>query len=186
MKEIYTGSLVRLSAFDPEEMGKAYAEWNRDSEFKRLLDSDAARLHSAKSGADFFQKMLDEATAANHFFAIRTLSDNRLLGDIGLDVVNNWMGRNAFVGIAIGKREDWSKGYGTDAMTLLLRYAFAEINLNRVTLCVFEYNPRAIRAYEKAGFTHEGRLRGALLRDGKRWDMLSMGVLREDWLAAHH
>jgi len=183
MKDIYSGSLTRLAAVDAQEMGKAYAEWNRDSEFKRLLDSDAARLHSAKAGADFFKKILDEAPAYNPFFSIRALSDNRLLGDITLEVLHAWNGRQAIVGIAIGERADWGKGYGTDAMKTLLRYAFNEMNLNRVTLNVFEYNPRAIRSYEKAGFTHEGRLRAALLRDGKRWDLLYMGVLREEWLA---
>jgi RimJ/RimL family protein N-acetyltransferase len=119
---------------------------------------------------------------ANHYFAIRALDDNRLLGDIGLEVTHNWMGRNAFVGLGIGKREDWGKGYGTDAMKIALRFAFTELNLERVTLNVFEYNPRAIRSYEKAGFKHEGRMRGSLLKDGKRWDMLFMGILREEWL----
>lgn len=182
MKDLFKGGLVRLSAFDAEEMGKAYATWNRDSEFKRLLDT-SARLHSEKSTVDFFKKMIEEAKPENHYFSIRALDDNRLLGDVGLDVVSGWMGRNAFVGIGIGNRTDWGKGYGTDAMKLALRFAFTEINLERVTLNVFEYNPRAIRSYEKAGFKHEGRMRGGLLKDGKRWDMLYMGVLREEWLA---
>jgi RimJ/RimL family protein N-acetyltransferase len=92
------------------------------------------------------------------------------------------MGRTAFVGIGIGERAYWGKGYGTDAMKVALRFAFTEINLERVTLNVFEYNPRAIRSYEKAGFKHEGRMRGALLKDGRRWDMIYMGILREEWL----
>ncbi len=68
-------------------------------------------------------------------------------------------------------------------MNLVLRFAFTEINLHRVTLTVFEYNPRAVRSYEKAGFRHEGRIRGALLRDGKRWDMFFMGILRDEWIS---
>ncbi|HQV63828.1 MAG TPA: GNAT family protein, partial [Anaerolineales bacterium] len=95
---------------------------------------------------------------------------------------NNWASRNAFVGIGINNREDWGKGYGTEAMKLMLQFAFTEVNLYRVTLTVFEYNPRAIRSYEKAGFRHEGRLRGALLKDGKRWDVLYMGILCDDWM----
>jgi RimJ/RimL family protein N-acetyltransferase len=181
MKDILKGELVQLAAFDAEEMGKAYAIWNRDSEFKRLLDT-STRIHSAKATIDFFKKMLDEAGAENHYFTIRALDDNRLLGDVGLDVVNGWMGRTAFVGIGIGERAYWGKGYGTDAMKVALRFAFTEINLERVTLNVFEYNPRAIRSYEKAGFKHEGRMRGALLKDGRRWDMIYMGILREEWL----
>jgi RimJ/RimL family protein N-acetyltransferase len=181
MKDIFKGELVRLSAFDHEELGKAYAGWTRDSELQRLFNSDASALHSAKAGVDFFEKMIKEDSPANHFFSIRKLDDNRLLGDINLDVINHWGSRDSFVGLGIGNREDWGKGYGTDAMKIILRFAFTELNLRRVTLTVFEYNPRAIRSYEKAGFSHEGRLRGALMRDGKRWDMLYMGILCDDW-----
>jgi len=181
MKDIFKGELVRLSAFDHEELGKAYEAWTRDSELQRLFNSGASALHSAKAGKDFFEKMIKDDSPADHFFSIRTLEDNRLLGDINLDVINAWSSRDSFVGIGIGSREDWGKGYGTDAMKIILRFAFTELNLRRVTLTVFEYNPRAVRSYEKVGFQHEGRLRGALLRDGKRWDMLYMGILAEDW-----
>jgi RimJ/RimL family protein N-acetyltransferase len=185
MRELLKGQIVRLSAADHEELAKAYAIWNRDSELTRLLDSNAARLHSAKAGADFFKKMLEDAKPEQHFFSIRALDDDRLLGDINLDVINNWNGRTAFVGINIGERSNWGKGYGTDAMQIVLRYAFTEINLNRVMLNVFEYNPRAIRSYEKAGFKHEGRARGGVLREGKRWDVVYMGILRDEWLTAN-
>jgi RimJ/RimL family protein N-acetyltransferase len=98
----------------------------------------------------------------------------------------NWPGRDAFVGLGIGEPEYWNKGYGTDVMNTLLRFAFTEINLRRVTLTVFEYNPRAIRSYEKAGFRHEGRKRQLLNREGKRWDELYMGILREEWMERNH
>ena len=107
--------------------------------------------------------------------------DERIIGGIGLDAIY-WTHRDAFVGIGIGDKEDWGKGYGTDAMRILLRYAFTELNLRRVTLDVFEYNPRGIRSYEKAGFVIEGRVREAVMREGRRWDMVYMGILREEWL----
>lgn len=182
MKDILRGKLVRLSAADHEELGRAYVAWNQDSELTRLMDARSVQLRSSKDIAGFFEKEFREESPAHHYFTIRGLDGNRLLGDIGLDVINNWASHDAFVGIAIGNREDWGKGYGTDAMKIILRFAFTEINLRRVTLTVFEYNPRAVRSYEKAGFRHEGRLRETLLRDGKRWDVLYMGILREDWL----
>jgi RimJ/RimL family protein N-acetyltransferase len=114
------------------------------------------------------------------FFMIRALQDDRIIGEIGLDGVS-WSNGNAWVGISIGEKEYWGKGYGTDALQVLLRYAFTELNLHRINLTVFEYNPRAIRSYEKAGFVHEGRERKALLRGGQRWDMIYMGILRKDW-----
>ena len=68
-------------------------------------------------------------------------------------------------------------------MQVLLRYAFDELNLYRVTLNTFEYNPRAIRSYEKAGFKVEGRVRKYLNREGRRWDVIFMGILAEEWRA---
>jgi len=181
MNDVLTGSLVRLSAVDPDEFSKAFAGWRRDSEFMRLMDSNAARLGSQKDSQKSIEKELEEQQLNQHWFTIRTLSDDKLIGDIGLYVFN-WSGRDAFVGLGIGERDFWGRGYGTDAMKLILRYGFMEVNLNRVTLTVFEYNPRAIRSYEKSGFGHEGRLRKYLDKDGRRWDMLFMGILRDEWL----
>jgi len=182
MQDILTGTLVRLSAVDHAELGKAYSIWNQDSELTRFLDARMVSLRSAKAISDFFEKEAKEESPVEYAFTIRALEDNSLLGDIGLFITNNWGPRDAFVGLGIGDRRNWGKGYGTDAMNIILRIAFIELNLRRVTLTVFEYNPRAIRSYEKTGFRHEGRLRGALLRDGKRWDMLYMGFLRDDWM----
>jgi len=181
MKDIFTGNLVRLSAFDPEEMSKAFPRWFQNSEYARLLDSAARPMRSSKAALKWMEKEAEEISIENYYFSIRTLAEDKLIGEIGLDVVN-WSGRDAFVGLGIGETDYWSKGYGTDVMNVLLRYAFTEINLKRVTLTVFEYNPRAIRSYEKAGFRHEGRLRRLLNREGRRWDELFMGILRQEWL----
>ena len=185
MKDIFKGNLVRLSAMDSEEIGKALSWQGRDSELMRLMDTGPTRLHSTKAAAKFFEKIMEEDSSANHFFSIRALNDNRLLGDINIDVINNWSSQDAYVGIGIYKRDDWGKGYGTEAMQLILQFGFIELNLRRVTLTVFEYNPRAIRSYEKCGFQVEGRVRGRLIKDNKRWDMLVMGVLREEWVKLH-
>lgn len=181
MNEILKGKFVRLSAFDPEEMSQAFPRWNRNSEYFRLLNSSARPMQSAKAAAKWMEEEAAELTPAGYYFSIRTLADEKLIGELGLDVVD-WSGRDAFVGLGIGETEYWNKGYGTDVMNILLRYSFTEINLRRVTLSVFEYNPRAIRSYEKAGFRHEGRLRQVLNKEGKRWDMLYMGILRDEWL----
>ena len=89
---------------------------------------------------------------------------------------------DAWVGIGIGERDFWSKGYGTDMMKVCLRYAFLELGMQRVALGLHAYNPRALRSYEKAGFQLEGRTRQDVLREGKRTDTLWMGILREEWL----
>src|SRR5512147_1323789 len=181
MNDIFTGKLVRFSAFDPEEMSKAITRWNQNSEYQRLLNMNPHRMQSAKSTVKWMEEEVVEMSPASYFFSIRTLAEDKLIGELNLDVVN-WSGRDAFVGLSIGETEYWNKGYGTDVMNVLLRFAFIEINLRRVSLGVFEYNPRAIRSYEKAGFRHEGRLRHLLNREGRRWDNLFMGILREEWM----
>ena len=181
MKNILQGELVRLGALDADELSKAFTRWGRDSEYSRLLSSNAPRLQSQKAVQKWLEHEIEEQTVNQYWFSIRALADDKLLGDIDL-FVYNWIGRDAFVGLGIGEREFWGKGYGTDVMRVILRYAFTEVNLNRVTLNVFEYNPRAIRSYEKAGFSHEGRERKFLNKEGKRWDMLFMGILREEWM----
>lgn len=181
MRDVFKGELVRLGAMDAEEAGKAFSRWTRDSEFRRLLDSGVFPLKSQKNLQDMVEKDLEENSINQHWFSIRKLDDNALLGDIEL-YIYSWSARDAFVGLGIGEREFWGRGYGTDVMKVMLRYAFTEVNLHRVTLTVFEYNPRAIRSYEKAGFRHEGRMRQALNKEGRRWDILVMGILRREWL----
>ncbi|HSB02115.1 MAG TPA: GNAT family protein [Anaerolineales bacterium] len=181
MKDVLTGKFVRLSAFDPDEMSKAFIRWNLNSEYFRLLNSSARPMQSAKSNSKWMAEEVSEMSLASYSFSIRTLADDKLIGELDLDVVN-WIGREAFVGLGIVETEYWSRGYGTDIMNVLLRYAFTEINLQRVTLTVFEYNPRALRSYEKVGFRHEGQLRNFLNREGRRWNEVYMGILREEWM----
>ncbi len=89
--------------------------------------------------------------------------------------------RSAEFGISIGDKTCWDKGYGTEAVRLLCRHGFDTLNLNRIYLRVLETNPRAIRAYEKAGFTHEGRQRQAWYKDGRYLDFLVMSILKEEF-----
>src|SRR5512138_2508993 len=184
MNDVLTGKFVRLSAFDPEEMSKAFVRWNLNSEYFRLLNGAARPMLSARGNSKWMEEEVAEMSLASYYFSIRSLADDKLLGELGLDVIN-WPGRDSFVGLGIGETEYWGKGYGTDAMDILLRFAFTEINLQRVSLSVFEYNPRAIRCYEKVGFRHEGHLRKVLNRSGRRWNEVYMGILREEWMAVN-
>lgn len=185
MRDLYRGSLVRLSAANPQEISKSYSKWTRDSELMRLFGSGPARVHSVRASETYYEKEMNSLSENRYWFSIRALENDRLLGETDLEI-SNWQSREAFIGIGIYDRADWGKGYGTDAMKLALRFAFLELSLNRVSLTVFEYNPRAIRSYEKAGFQQEGRLRGALLKDGKRWDIVFMGILFDDWKVLNH
>jgi len=104
----------------------------------------------------------------------------KLIGDLGL-MDFDWRNRSVEVGIFIGEKQLWNQGYGSEAMALMLRPVFKTLNINRVMLRVYETNQRAIRAYEKVGFVHEGRLRQAEHRNGEYIDVLFMSVLRNEW-----
>ncbi len=179
-KNIFMGRLVRLTAEEPEVFTETFTRWDRDSEYRRLLDDEFARIWSPKKNMQWFQEELENPKEDMFFFQMRTLDGDRHIGFIGLfDFA--WNHGEAMVGIGIGERPFWGKGYGTDAMQVILRYAFTELNLWRVSLDVFEYNPRAIRSYEKAGFVVEGRCRRYIQREGRRWDIIYMSLLKEEW-----
>lgn len=105
------------------------------------------------------------------------------IGSCGYHQID-WRNRVGEVGIMIGAREYWGRGYGTDAMQALVAWGFYTLNLNRVQLRVFADNARAIRSYQKVGFQIEGRLRQGSFADGAYRDVVWMGVLRQDWSQA--
>jgi RimJ/RimL family protein N-acetyltransferase len=181
-KDLFRGELVRLAMEEPQAMAEAFSRWARDSEYWRLANFIPAQLYSVKAIKEWVEKEQENERGDEFVFTIRTIQDDHLIGDVELDGVL-WNHGDTFVGIGIGERGYWGKGYGTEAMRLILRYAFSELNLYRVSLNVFEYNSRAIRSYEKIGFVHEGHARGALVRDGRRYDLVYMGILREEWQA---
>jgi RimJ/RimL family protein N-acetyltransferase len=177
-QSLFQGELVRLGAADAKRDAEMIAKESRNAEYLRLLDSDPAVPVSAKALEAELEEDLEERDSIT--FVVYTLDGDKAIGFVGLNGIS-WNNRDAWVGIGIWDAEYRGKGYGTDAMRLALRYAFTELNLHRVTLGVFEYNPRAQRSYQKAGFTLEGRVRQELNRNGQRWDGLYMGILREEW-----
>lgn len=172
----FEGKVTRLAIFDSEQDVKCWARWNQDSEYQQLQDSGPASLWPAKNLKDWMEKHFEEFLG----FSIHTLAGDQIIGSIELSEID-WVAGNAWVGIGIGEREYWGKGYGSDAMNVLLRFAFESLNLKRVSLTVFEYNERAIKSYIKVGFKEEGRMRQWMQRAGQRYDLVFMGFMREEW-----
>lgn len=175
-----TGDLVRLAAVDPDPFCAAWARWMEDSEYDQLLDTGPQALFHTRD----LRKYLEKEVGNDYIlFGIHTLPEGRLVGFIDLGGFDR-LAHSAWVAIGIGEEDCRGRGLGSDAMRILTRYAFTVLNLHRINLTVFEYNARAIRSYEKCGFAFEGCQRQFLLRDGRRWDMIFMGLLKEDWMAA--
>ncbi len=170
------GNLVQLKPVEPEQAVKWFKTWDQDSMYLCLLDSEPANLWAETESKTFLEELVPKI----YFFSIHAVEDDKPIGSISLDSFD-WIAGNSWVGIGIGEPDYRSKGYGTDAMQVIVRYAFRVLNQHRVSLGVFEYNTRAIRSYEKAGFIEEGRLRQWVNRFGRRWDVIYMGILRKEW-----
>jgi diamine N-acetyltransferase len=178
------GDRIRFRAVEREDL-PTFVSWLNDAEVQQGIMIYHPFSHAQEE--NWFESMIkrpvDEQVMG---IEVRELPDKngienwKLIGTIGFADIN-WRNRSAEFGILIGEKSYWGQGYGTEAVRLLAEHGFNTLNLNRIFLHVFEDNPRAIRAYEKAGFTHEGRLRQAEFHHGKYLDMLIMGLLRDDF-----
>lgn len=174
---ILRGERVRLTALGANDL-PLLAAWQQDAEFLRLLDAMPAHPRSEAQLAEWLEH--EQKSPTDFPFGIRRLDDDALIGYVTVGEIL-WAHRSAWLTIAIGERANWGKGYGGEALRLALLFAFRELNLRRVQLTVFEYNARAIAAYERLGFRREGIFREALERDGRAWDMYLYGLLRREW-----
>lgn len=172
------GNQIRLRAVEHEDLPQ-FVTWLNDPEVTAGL-----LIYQPMSLGDeerWYQGML--ARPADEHPLVIEIQDGEawiMVGNLGLHHID-WRCRSVEVGIFIGEKALWSKGYGTKAMRLLLRHSFNTLNMNRVYLRVYENNPRAIRSYEKAGYVHEGRERQGMYKDGQYFDVLMMSVLRAEW-----
>lgn len=173
------GPRLYLDALTADD-GVAVAAWHRDGIFLRHLDADPATPPAADALTAGWNTI---KTAGGFPFAVRTQGeDPRLVGIVALDEVL-WAQRGGWLAMEIAPTE-WGQGFGREALGLLLRFAFDEVNLRRLSLTVFAYNTRAIRLYEGMGFVREGAFREFLVRDGQPHNMLLYGLLDREWRAA--
>ena len=113
-------------------------------------------------------------------FVIVRLSDNKLIGTIGLENISH-LRRIATLGIFIGDKESRNKGYGTEAIRLILDFGFNYLNLNNIKLDLMEFNERALACYKKCGFKEYGRRRKCNFINGKYYDTIEMDILAEEF-----
>jgi len=176
---ILVGELVRLRGVRDDDL-PVLAAWEMDAGRMVTLSNWVAPPSEAAARERVTRWSANDKD--NLGFAIETLDDPPVLaGNLGL-----WGARPkdrcATIGIALG-RDYIGRGYGTDAMRVIVSYGFREMGLHRIQLGVAPFNPAGIRAYEKAGFVEEGRLRESVLHDGRWYDEVLMSVLDHEWAA---
>lgn len=151
-------------------------EWINDRE-QVLFNAPYTPVSEAQHKAwfDAIQQQKDTA-----IFGIRLLKGGALIGTCQLHNINS-VHRTAELQIRLGEKKERGRGYGTEAVSVLLDFAFKDLNLNRVYLHVFATNEAALRVYEKVGFVREGVLRKAAHIDGDYVDIVVMGILRDEY-----
>lgn len=180
--QLFEGQDIRFGPIDHEKDPEIESKWTHDSEFMRLMEINAARPMSVamvKKQYEKLEKQIEEDKNL-YYFMIRTKGDDRLIGKAAIQWIE-WTNGNGFLRLGFGAAEDRCKRYGTQALQMLLRFAFAELNLFRVSALVPEYNEGAIALLKKFGFVQEVRRRKSLERDGRRWDLYVFGLLNDEW-----
>jgi len=172
------GERIRLRAPEREDLPK-FVDWLNDPEVREGIS--IVLPFSQAEEEIWFDEMI-KRPAPEHPMAIeiREADGWTMVGTCGFHEIY-WRNRSAEVGILIGDKTRWNLGYGTEVMRLLLNHGFQTLNLNRISLQVFENNPRAIRTYKKVGFRREGVKRQAMYLSGQYHDIILMSVLRSEW-----
>ena len=173
---IFTGQHLRL-AIPVSADAETFALWTQDDNYMRMLDDDPIRPEPPAK----FSSFGDAQDENSYYFHLKTLSDDVLVGFVVLFNFK-WGNQSAEMAIGIGDPSYRGKGYGQDALKLILNYGFNELNLHRISLTVMDYNTPAIKAYERVGFVLEGTHRQAVQRQGKRYDLLLYGILRDEFI----
>lgn len=179
---LFEGTLIRLGPIDHEKDPEIVSRWTHNAGFMRTMYTEPMRplpVWQAKKKLEELEKSIEEDKNLFHF-RIRARGDDRLVG-IAEILWISWTNLSGYVRLGIGSQEDLRKGYGRETLSLLLRYAFSELNLYRLTALIPDYNLPAQRLFKSFGYVEEVRRREALERDSRRWDLLHYGLLANEW-----
>lgn len=180
--QLFEGMLIRLGPIDHEKDPEVESRWTHDLSLLRALWRQPAMPVSVaqmKKRYEAIEKQVEESKNLFHF-TIRGKDDHRLLGFVRIEGIE-WTHAVGSLKIAIGDPVERGKGYGSDALQLMLRFAFRELNLYRLAAVVREDNPAGLRFFIRYGFVEEVRRRKAVMRDGNTWDLIHLGLLRDEW-----
>jgi RimJ/RimL family protein N-acetyltransferase len=183
---LFEGERVRLRPPDAENDAAVVSAWTHDLEWLRALSAAPARPLAPGQVKKMFEA-IEKQQRQQVYFVVRTREADgpgRLIGFAQLEWIN-WLHGTARLKLGIGAAADRCQGYGSEALRLVLNYAFGELALHHVAAVTYEYSPRAARWLERHGFQLEVRQRRAVERDLRRWDTLFYGLLRTEWQPAN-
>lgn len=174
---MYYGEKVCLRAYKEEDIPIAAAFVN-DKELKKFLVTNIPFPMTMWEEESWIKSQRSNSSG-EYNFAIEDIQTKKYIGGCGIHTVN-WLSRVATVGIMIGDKDYWGKGYGTDAMRLLMKFIFQDMNINKIRLNTFSFNERAIGCYKKCGFEVEGILRKEIFKEGKYYDEIIMAAFNKE------
>jgi len=180
--QLFQGKLIRLTAPDPERDPEIESQWTHNAAFMRAMFAEPMRPLSPNVIKKKYEEAEKEQRHPSIRFGVRACVDDRLIGFVRFLRID-WSIGGARLLLAIVDEKDRGKGRGTEALQLALNYAFLEMNLYRLSASVLESNDRALAFLRKHGFVDEVRRRQAVYRDGKYWDWVMLGLLRDEWSA---
>ena len=172
------GKRVYLSPINPDDAVQ-YTHWVNDLVVSANLGT-ASNVYSLPAEKAFLENM----SKSGHNYAIVHSADNTLLGNCSLMEINPHF-RTATLGIFIGDEDNRGKGYGNEAISLLVEYGFKVLNLNNIMLKLFSFNRAAFKCYEKVGFREFGRRSRSCFINGRYFDEIYMEIFPEN-LKAHY
>ena len=168
------GERIYLSPRSIEDV-EQFTEWLNDFETTDYLGRSGILITLEGE-----KKYLEENSSPEATFVIVTLEDNKMIGTVSLESIN-WLNRTATLGVFIGDKDYRSKGYGTEAIRLLLDYGFNYMNLHNIYLNLMSFNIRAQKCYKKCGFKETGRIRESRFINGRYYDVITMDILANEF-----
>lgn len=174
-----SSSRVYLRPVEKEDLSKFYL-WYNDPEIRGLTGEV---LPTSPAGAQAYLEKLQSDDPSRVWFSIVLHENDQLIGETGLlRMFPAW--RQTDMSIILGEKSAWGKGYGREAMELMLDYAFGYLNFHRVSIGVVGSNVRALRFYEQVGFQREGVLRDGYYFDHRYQDFVMMSLLEGEYRSA--
>lgn len=173
---------ILLGPIDHETHADIESRWTHDAEFMRSMELTPVQPLSPEMVRLQYAAIEEQMNAQKdlYYFTIRAREDDRFIGKAMIEWID-WTIGNGYLRLGIGEPGYRGRGYGSQALELLLAFAFEELGMYRVTAVVPAYNEDAIHFFQKFGFMEEVRRRKALFRDGQFWDIVSFGLLKAEW-----